>query len=167
MRSARGLLLLAGLLVGALAGAAPAPSPEELEALRGRIRALQAELDAARGTQDREREKLRTTEVQIGNLTRDRQRIESDLAHHEKRLTELQRERAAQVRAIVPEAVTTAPDGQPALDLRAGIVARLAELGVGGHLVGGCTAEDPALYSHRRDRVTGRQGAAVVMVAAT
>ncbi len=99
-RAARGLLLFAGLLVGALAGAAPAPSPEELEALRGRIRALQAELDAARGTQDREREKLRTTEVQIGNLTRDRQRIESDLAHHEKRLAELQRDRAAQVRAI-------------------------------------------------------------------
>jgi YfiH family protein len=76
-------------------------------------------------------------------------------------------ERAAQVRAIRPEAVTTAPDGQPALDLRAGIVARLAELGVGSTLVGGCTAEDPALYSHRRDGVTGRQGAAVIMVATT
>ena len=75
-------------------------------------------------------------------------------------------ERAAQVAGVRPEAVTTAADGQPALDLRAGILARLAELGVSGTVVGGCTAEDPQLYSHRRDGRTGRQGAAVAMVAA-
>jgi copper oxidase (laccase) domain-containing protein len=60
--------------------------------------------------------------------------------------------------------VTTAPDGQPALDLRAGLVARLAELGIASRLVGGCTAEDPGLYSHRRDGRTGRQGGAVALV---
>lgn len=75
-------------------------------------------------------------------------------------------ERAVQVGAVRPEAVATAADGQPSLDLRAGILARLAELGVRGHVVGGCTAEDPELYSHRRDGQTGRQGAAVAMVVA-
>ena len=38
-------------------------------------------------------------------------------------------QRAAEVAAVRPEAVTTAPDGQPALDLRAGLVARLADRG--------------------------------------
>ncbi len=99
-RSTHGLLLFAGLFACALASAAPAPSPEDLAALRDRIRALQSELDAARGTQDREREKLRATELQIGNLTRDRQRIERDLVRHGERLAELERERAAQARAI-------------------------------------------------------------------
>ena len=75
-------------------------------------------------------------------------------------------ERAAEVVLVRPEAVTTAPDGQPALDLRAGLVARLDELGTTSTLVGGCTAEDPGLYSHRRDGQTGRQGAAVAIVAA-
>jgi septal ring factor EnvC (AmiA/AmiB activator) len=98
-RLARGLLLLVAMLSGALA-AAPAPSPEELEALRGRIKALQSELDATRGEQDRERERLRATEVQIGNLTRDRSRIERDLERHQERLAGLERERAAQARAI-------------------------------------------------------------------
>jgi YfiH family protein len=75
-------------------------------------------------------------------------------------------QRAAEVAAVRPEAVTTAPDGQPALDLRAGLVARLAELGVAATLVGGCTAEDQGYYSHRRDGLTGRQGGAVAIVAA-
>jgi YfiH family protein len=73
-------------------------------------------------------------------------------------------QRAAEVAEVRPEAVTTAPDGQPALDLRAGLVARFAELGVASRLVGGCTAEDPGLYSHRRDGRTGRQGGAVALV---
>lgn len=75
-------------------------------------------------------------------------------------------ERAQEVARVRPEAVTTAPDGQPALDLRAGLSARLEELGATTTLVGGCTAEDPGLYSHRRDGRTGRQGAAVAIVAA-
>lgn len=75
-------------------------------------------------------------------------------------------ERAEEMARVRPEAVTTAPDGQPALDLRAGLVARLSELGAASTLVGGCTAEDPGLYSHRRDGLTGRQGGAVAIVAA-
>jgi polyphenol oxidase len=75
-------------------------------------------------------------------------------------------DRADEVARVRPEAVTTAPDGQPALDLRAGLVARLAELGASSALIGGCTAEDPGLYSHRRDGLTGRQGGSVAIVAA-
>lgn len=102
-RAAAGLRRLAplcALLLAGAVGAAPAPSAEDLAALRTRIQALQSELDAARGTQDRERERLRTTEVQIGNLHRDLQRIERDLARHEVRLAELGVERAAQARAV-------------------------------------------------------------------
>lgn len=75
-------------------------------------------------------------------------------------------ERAAEVGRVRPEAVTSAADGQPALDVRAGLVARLGELGAQCQLVGGCTAEDPGFYSHRRDGRTGRQGGAVALVAA-
>jgi copper oxidase (laccase) domain-containing protein len=75
-------------------------------------------------------------------------------------------ERAQEVARVRPEAITTAPDGQPALDLRAGLAARLGELGATSTLIGGCTAEDPGLYSHRRDGLTGRQGGAVAIVAA-
>ena len=46
------------------------------------------------------------------------------------------------------------------------MLARLGELGTHGQLVGGCTAEDPGFYSHRRDGRTGRQGGAVALVAA-
>jgi hypothetical protein len=75
-------------------------------------------------------------------------------------------ERAEALGRVRPEAGTVAPDGQPALDLRAGLVARLDELGATSTLIGGCTAEDLSLYSHRRDGRTGRQGGAVAMVAA-
>jgi YfiH family protein len=75
-------------------------------------------------------------------------------------------ERVEEVARVRPEAVTTAPDGQPALDLRAGLAARLDELGATSTFIGGCTAEDRELYSHRRDGLTGRQGGAVAIVAA-
>lgn len=72
-------------------------------------------------------------------------------------------DRAEQVGAVRPEAVTRAGDGQPALDLRAGIAARLREAGAEVHMVGGCTAESGAWYSHRRDGRTGRQAGAIVI----
>ncbi len=75
-------------------------------------------------------------------------------------------ERAEQVAAVRPEGITTARDGQPAVDVRAGLLARLGELGVTGATVGGCTAEDEQYYSHRRDGLTGRQGVAVAMMSA-
>lgn len=75
-------------------------------------------------------------------------------------------DRAGEVARVRPEAVTTARDGQPAVDLRLGLLARLAEAGAEATLVGGCTVEDPQLYSHRRDGRTGRQGGAVAIVTA-
>jgi copper oxidase (laccase) domain-containing protein len=78
-------------------------------------------------------------------------------------------ERAQQVADAWPGAVATAavvacPDGQPGIDVRQGVVARLLALGMAREsitLVGGCTVEDPDLFSYRRDGVTGRQGVAV------
>lgn len=72
-------------------------------------------------------------------------------------------ERAELVAGVRPEAVVRARDGQPGIDLRGGLGARLAELGVQARLVGGCTFEEAALFSHRRLAPTGRQAGAVVM----
>ena len=62
-----------------------------------------------------------------------------------------------EVDAAVPGTGCLTRAGTPGLDLRAGIAAQLAGLGV--HRVrtdSRCTAEDPALYSYRRDGRTGR-----------
>ena len=53
--------------------------------------------------------------------------------------------------------------GTPAVDVRAGVVEQLARLGVDAEVIGGCTFEDPELYSFRRDQVTGRQAGVIVM----
>ncbi|MDX1593315.1 MAG: peptidoglycan DD-metalloendopeptidase family protein [Gammaproteobacteria bacterium] len=93
------------LLLACWTGTVPAapPTAGDLDALRARIATLQAELDEARGKQDREREKLRAIEVQIGNLHRDRRRIERDLARHGERLGELERERTARAREVAAQ----------------------------------------------------------------
>lgn len=70
-------------------------------------------------------------------------------------------ERAQQAAAAWPASAAVAADGQPAIDVRAGLVERLAVAGIRAELVGGCTAEDPELFSYRRDDLTGRQGVAV------
>jgi copper oxidase (laccase) domain-containing protein len=78
-------------------------------------------------------------------------------------------ERAAQVvercsATVSDAALAHCPDGQPGSDVAAGVIARLGERGVAADLViraGGCTVEDPALFSHRRDGVTGRQGVVI------
>jgi YfiH family protein len=65
--------------------------------------------------------------------------------------------------AVCEAALVTCSDGQPGIDVRRGAAARLAALGVpSGAIVvaGGCTVEDPGLFSYRRDGVTGRQGVA-------
>ena len=98
-----GWIAAAFWLVVTVAAAAPAPSPEELKALRERISALQGELETARGKQDHERQRLRETETQIGNLHRDRKRIERSLVDHQARLDELEREREAQARAVATQ----------------------------------------------------------------
>jgi hypothetical protein len=64
---------------------------------------------------------------------------------------------AEEVAATAPAARATSRAGTPALDLRAAVTAQLRGAGVGDVQVdGSCTAEEPALFSHRRDRVTGR-----------
>ena len=68
-----------------------------------------------------------------------------------------------QVAEVVPEAAAITRIGTPALDVRAGVLAQLRRHGVSGTLVGGCTYEDPALYSFRRDATTGRQAALIVL----
>lgn len=70
-------------------------------------------------------------------------------------------DRAEQAARAWPASAAVAPDGQPAIDVRAGLLERLAALGVAAELVGGCTAEDPHLFSYRRDQRTGRQGVVV------
>lgn len=60
-------------------------------------------------------------------------------------------------------ALVACADGQPGIDVRLGAAARLAGLGIGPDAItvaGGCTVEDPGLFSYRRDGVTGRQGVA-------
>jgi len=62
-----------------------------------------------------------------------------------------------EVGAAVPGSACTTRDGTPGLDLPAGISAQLANLGVGRvQRDERCTAEDPDLYSYRRDGRTGR-----------
>lgn len=63
----------------------------------------------------------------------------------------------AEVLAVAPQARATTPSGTPGLDLREGLVGVLRAQGVRDvALVGGCTREDPSLYSYRRDSTTGR-----------
>lgn len=64
-----------------------------------------------------------------------------------------------EVERVTADARGTTRRGTPAVDLRAGILAQLADLGVrraGVEVSPRCTAEDPALFSHRRDGATGR-----------
>lgn len=62
-------------------------------------------------------------------------------------------------------ALCTTPDGQPGIDVAAGVVAQLAAAGVDVLWHDRrCTAEDRDLFSFRRDGRTGRQGLAVCLV---
>jgi len=74
-------------------------------------------------------------------------------------------ERAAEVAVVAPEAVTE-HQGNPTVDLRAGLATQLAQHGVRASWDPRCTAEDPRLYSHRRDGVTGRQALTIIRRAA-
>ena len=61
------------------------------------------------------------------------------------------------ISAIVPEAGCVTGRGSPGIDIRAGVGAQLAAAGVRAvSRDPRCTAEDPALYSYRRDGRTGR-----------
>lgn len=69
-------------------------------------------------------------------------------------------ERREAVLGVLPAAGTRSESG---LDLRDGIQAALTAKKLKVSRVGGCTAEEPQLFSHRRDGITGRQAAAVVL----
>lgn len=73
-------------------------------------------------------------------------------------------DRVAEVADRYPSAAASARDGQPSIDIRAGLAERLAAEGIATALVGGCPAEEPDLFSHRRDGRTGRHGAIVALV---
>jgi polyphenol oxidase len=57
----------------------------------------------------------------------------------------------AEVTAVVPESWAETSWGTPALDIGAGVEAQLVAAGVDVARVDGCTREDPALHSYRRD----------------
>jgi YfiH family protein len=64
----------------------------------------------------------------------------------------------AAVESRLPGSAVRTRRGTPGLDLRAGLARQLAALGVDRIVTDPrCTAEDPELYSYRRDGVTGRQ----------
>jgi YfiH family protein len=63
----------------------------------------------------------------------------------------------ARISAVVPEAGCVTGRDTPGIDIRAGVAAQLAAAGVRAvSRDPRCTAEDPALYSYRRDGRTGR-----------
>ena len=67
-----------------------------------------------------------------------------------------------QVAAAVPETWAITSKGTPAADVRAGIAAQLARAGVRAvRHDERCTIESTELYSHRRERPTGRFAAYV------
>ncbi len=65
-----------------------------------------------------------------------------------------------------PSARTVSWTGTPALDIGAGVVARLHERGARVVWVPGCTREHPDLYSFRRSGATGRFAATILRYAA-
>ena len=67
----------------------------------------------------------------------------------------------------VPEAAASTRAGTPAVDVRGGVLAQLRRHGIDGELIGGCTFEDPHLFSYRRDTTTGRQVGVIVLREAT
>ncbi|WP_424537013.1 peptidoglycan editing factor PgeF [Sphaerisporangium viridialbum] len=70
---------------------------------------------------------------------------------------EVPEELRREVAEVLPEAWSVSREGTPALDLRAGIAAQLARAGVTDvRHDGRCTIETAGLYSHRRERLTGR-----------
>jgi YfiH family protein len=68
----------------------------------------------------------------------------------------------AEVARVAPAAAVTTRQGTPGLDLRAGLAEVLRGAGVRQVVHDPrCTVEDPRLFSHRRDGVTGRQAGVV------
>lgn len=67
-----------------------------------------------------------------------------------------------QVESVAPGGAGRSRTGSPSLDLRAALTAELSGLNVAEVISDPrCTAEEPTLFSHRRDGVTGRQAGVV------
>jgi YfiH family protein len=82
------------------------------------------------------------------------------------RCYELPEEMADAVGAVVPEARSTTSWGTPAIDVGAGVMAQLRELGIPATDLGAheCTIEDERFYSYRRQgQDSGRFGAVAVI----
>ncbi len=78
------------------------------------------------------------------------------------RCYEVPQELVDEVESAAPGGLSATRTGAPALDLRAALGAELSRLGVAQVASDPrCTAEDPSLFSHRRDGVTGRQAGVV------
>lgn len=72
----------------------------------------------------------------------------------------------ADVEKHLPGSATRTEKGTPGLDLRAGLRKQLLAAGVSGVAQDPrCTIEDRALFSHRRESLTGRQAAVIWMEA--
>jgi YfiH family protein len=69
-------------------------------------------------------------------------------------------QRAEEVRMVAPDAVVATSSGV-GVDVRAGVRKQLHDHQVQSTADPRCTAEDPGLYSYRRDGVTGRQAIVV------
>jgi copper oxidase (laccase) domain-containing protein len=68
----------------------------------------------------------------------------------------------ADVEKHLPGSASKSRAAKPALDLRAGLWAQLANLGIGKlGMDPRCTFEDRALFSHRREPGTGRLGGVI------
>ncbi|TFV50309.1 peptidoglycan editing factor PgeF [Blastococcus sp. TF02A-35] len=68
----------------------------------------------------------------------------------------------AEVAAVAPAAAVRTRTGTPGLDLRAGVAEILRRAGIPDVVQDPrCTVEDPTLFSHRREGVTGRQAGLV------
>ncbi len=75
---------------------------------------------------------------------------------------EVPAEMQAEVARVSPAAAVQTRRGTPGLDLRLGLAETLAKAGVREVVHDPrCTVEDPHLFSHRRDGVTGRQAGLV------
>lgn len=68
----------------------------------------------------------------------------------------------SEVASLHPQSSTVSWSGTPALDVAAGVVARLHALDVPLTWVPGCTREDSRFFSYRRDPRTGRFAGVVV-----
>ena len=77
------------------------------------------------------------------------------------RCYEVSQEIFDEVTAVHPAAAATTLTGTPSLDLPAALEQVLLAEGIFLSFEKGCTVEDPALFSYRRDGVTGRQAGIV------